>query len=114
MIRRPPRSTLFPYTTLFRSIFQCRGRLIRAITGRGAADDRRRPVLVVAQGEFRAITGLEVCERGKRDILSLTVAHIELPKVLRIRPVRRFGLDINLPRTAELVERSEERRVGKE
>src|SRR3712207_7493476 len=23
MIRRPPRSTLFPYTTLFRSPFQC-------------------------------------------------------------------------------------------
>src|SRR2546422_5059828 len=26
MIRRPPRSTLFPYTTLFRSIFQTPGR----------------------------------------------------------------------------------------
>src|SRR2546422_3774072 len=25
MIRRPPRSTLFPYTTLFRSRFQARG-----------------------------------------------------------------------------------------
>src|SRR5687767_15441945 len=24
MIRRPPRSTLFPYTTLFRSVFACR------------------------------------------------------------------------------------------
>src|SRR2546430_13646883 len=24
MIRRPPRSTLFPYTTLFRSVFQMR------------------------------------------------------------------------------------------
>src|SRR2546422_8442938 len=31
MIRRPPRSTLFPYTTLFRSVFF-----------RRAADDRRR------------------------------------------------------------------------
>src|SRR2546430_12022984 len=26
MIRRPPRSTLFPYTTLFRSRGRCRGR----------------------------------------------------------------------------------------
>src|SRR6476620_12475643 len=26
MIRRPPRSTLFPYTTLFRSPRRCRGR----------------------------------------------------------------------------------------
>src|SRR2546427_7319729 len=24
MIRRPPRSTLFPYTTLFRSVYNCR------------------------------------------------------------------------------------------
>src|SRR5258708_16299834 len=30
MIRRPPRSTLFPYTTLFRSIF-----LASSVTGRG-------------------------------------------------------------------------------
>src|ERR1017187_5991714 len=27
MIRRPPRSTLFPYTTLFRSLFYCQGDL---------------------------------------------------------------------------------------
>src|SRR2546423_11887164 len=27
MIRRPPRSTLFPYTTLFRSSTSCRARL---------------------------------------------------------------------------------------
>src|SRR3712207_8578058 len=27
MIRRPPRSTLFPYTTLFRSMPDCTGRL---------------------------------------------------------------------------------------
>src|SRR5258708_29863750 len=28
MIRRPPRSTLFPYTTLFRSWFGVRGRIL--------------------------------------------------------------------------------------
>src|SRR5438132_9889323 len=28
MIRRPPRSTLFPYTTLFRSAHEKRGRLV--------------------------------------------------------------------------------------
>src|SRR5204863_565747 len=31
MIRRPPRSTLFPYTTLFRSIYLTRQDLPRAI-----------------------------------------------------------------------------------
>src|SRR5256885_7149848 len=35
MIRRPPRSTLFPYTTLFRSL--SRLRLRRWIGGRGGA-----------------------------------------------------------------------------
>src|ERR1039458_10839610 len=33
MIRRPPRSTLFPYTTLFRSV-QYNGRLDAAVTGK--------------------------------------------------------------------------------
>src|SRR3712207_7183122 len=37
MIRRPPRSTLFPYTTLFRSGVDC-----RPVAARGAADDRPR------------------------------------------------------------------------
>src|SRR3989440_11541693 len=36
MIRRPPRSTLFPYTTLFRSLRP------RARTGRTARGDQRR------------------------------------------------------------------------
>src|SRR5260370_26846537 len=34
MIRRPPRSTLFPYTTLFRSDGLIRVRNIRALNGR--------------------------------------------------------------------------------
>src|SRR5258708_20336697 len=38
MIRRPPRSTLFPYTTLFRSQRQCRGLRERQRLG-FAADD---------------------------------------------------------------------------
>src|SRR3712207_8231238 len=33
MIRRPPRSTLFPYTTLFRSGASCRGREERGPEG---------------------------------------------------------------------------------
>src|SRR5258708_11149483 len=45
MIRRPPRSTLFPYTTLFRSP-GVQGRLVGALPGRlfrRGGDDRRRP-----------------------------------------------------------------------
>src|SRR2546430_13389498 len=35
MIRRPPRSTLFPYTTLFRSAAASPGRRARLVRGRG-------------------------------------------------------------------------------
>src|SRR2546427_930532 len=37
MIRRPPRSTLFPYTTLFRSAAAAAGRLCRRPRGRQLA-----------------------------------------------------------------------------
>src|SRR5258708_17603892 len=33
MIRRPPRSTLFPYTTLFRSLLNCSVTTLGAIAG---------------------------------------------------------------------------------
>src|SRR5690242_21328990 len=54
MIRRPPRSTLFPYTTLFRSLV-LGGRLHREVGGLGAAQDaidigRRRTELIRAVG----------------------------------------------------------------
>src|SRR5438067_8369073 len=46
MIRRPPRSTLFPYTTLFRSSRACRRRvrprlLLRPDISRGEVEDAR-------------------------------------------------------------------------
>src|SRR3712207_8370353 len=58
MIRRPPRSTLFPYTTLFRSHRE----------GRGGGDDEGRqrgcnPALV---GEPEGDQGLQRAERGLR------------------------------------------------
>src|SRR5687768_17925676 len=42
MIRRPPRSTLFPYTTLFRSRPRRSGRALRRGTGRRRAPAARR------------------------------------------------------------------------
>src|SRR5260370_21851555 len=52
MIRRPPRSTLFPYTTLFRSASHPRGRL--ALPGRHASDHpdiADRPTVLQRQGD---------------------------------------------------------------
>src|SRR3712207_8195453 len=46
MIRRPPRSTLFPYTTLFRSgrASTPRGRCLLSDRARPASDATRRPI----------------------------------------------------------------------
>src|SRR2546425_7706594 len=43
MIRRPPRSTLFPYTTLFRSLPQTAGKPFEA-QGKPALQEQRRPL----------------------------------------------------------------------
>src|SRR3712207_8007865 len=40
MIRRPPRSTLFPYTTLFRSLVGAAAPRSRALSGRGLEASR--------------------------------------------------------------------------
>src|SRR2546428_1278663 len=42
MIRRPPRSTLFPYTTLFRSIGEKHGRAARADAQQKVVDPQAR------------------------------------------------------------------------
>src|SRR3712207_7737388 len=47
MIRRPPRSTLFPYTTLFRSRDDARTRA--GHIGRGCGEGRRRPSRLVGR-----------------------------------------------------------------
>src|SRR5256886_7496498 len=47
MIRRPPRSTLFPYTTLFRSVRWIRDALGRE-SRRGSFSHRRLPPLIAA------------------------------------------------------------------
>src|SRR3989441_4406210 len=65
MIRRPPRSTLFPYTTLFRShLLHVRDVAVhRARDEGGAAAERER------EGVHRAIGGAE--RRGFRDLAEL-------------------------------------------
>src|SRR2546427_7602179 len=56
MIRRPPRSTLFPYTTLFRSLDGC-------VVERHELDHRRVQLVLVAD---RRRTALEVAHGARR------------------------------------------------
>src|SRR5688572_31425876 len=57
MLRRPPRSTLFPYTTLFRSASTASSINSRGLTSRSAATWRRRPLrpAVPAGGSGQAV-----------------------------------------------------------
>src|SRR2546430_16723031 len=99
MIRRPPRSTLFPYTTLFRS-----GKIRRQV---GGVNDRIRQV-------HRQVV------RGRAEVR----ADLQPRAVLEIGTYfgsTTYNLAVNLPdaiiHTADLppdFSRSEERRVGKE
>src|SRR5690349_23131476 len=52
MIRRPPRSTLFPYTTLFRSQYETLLRSILADGGLGLYADAPKNYMSVIQGIF--------------------------------------------------------------
>src|SRR3989454_11184699 len=84
MIRRPPRSTLFPYTTLFRSKFDLPSRLVRML-GRclplfpelfdhrhaQCVEDRRgililRALVIVQNREKERVGGEGFRESGKR------------------------------------------------
>src|SRR3989449_8405325 len=135
MIRRPPRSTLFPYTTLFRS---GRGhypgvrRWFRWLEGR-----TYRMHVRVFLSRFRSYTPCAACggARVKPEALDFRVGGLTIAEVNRlpIGEAERFFARLGLPagqteevaglilgeirsRLRYLVEvgRSEERRVGKE
>src|SRR2546422_10585830 len=90
MIRRPPRSTLFPYTTLFRSVREGSGPFAEALRARGIAVEPRglSPVEYLLQ---LGVLASGVC-------LCIHCVQVDAPDV---RILREAG-------------RSEERRVGKE
>src|SRR3989441_795207 len=64
MIRRPPRSTLFPYATLFRSVRVARVPAVSTVTVAGTSAvlpaARRRKVLVVIEAAFIALLNVAV------------------------------------------------------
>src|SRR2546426_10252654 len=106
MIRRPPRSTLFPYTTLFRSrgLRPVVAEVVVDTVVEGLVEDRLGPSLGVvglqALGTF--IPHLRRGERGLEGNDGLALRARD-----RIRSLR-----VALSRAVRL--RSEERRVGKE
>src|SRR3989442_4554511 len=85
MIRRPPRSTLFPYTTLFRSPAVASGRAARsrgsgrarsAATGGGARPDRKSTRL--NSSHVRISYAVFCLKKKKHDIRAPTTSAIIL------------------------------------
>src|SRR5438874_9885494 len=75
MIRRPPRSTLFPYTTLFRSVREAlpRDRAQEPLDRRGAHGRRRRG----RRGRVRAAVLLGPAARDRKST-RLNSSHVEI------------------------------------
>src|SRR2546430_16811921 len=141
MIRRPPRSTLFPYTTLFRSVrlvaiiphheimlgrYDDRSPIVcrRAIVdGIAAHVLRQLPRLYLLKAEFLVRNWCQCGVQRIRLIESLAVPeHRIVSHLKRVAPDTQHALhDIQIGRRIldraedhDLLARSEERRVGKE
>src|SRR3712207_9505370 len=126
MIRRPPRSTLFPYTTLFRSE-------VKATAGDThlGGDDYDQRVVDFVVGEFRKDQGIdlskdrqalqrlkEAAEKAKIGLSSTPQTEINLPFITAdASGPKHLQLNLTRSRFEQLTNdltRSEERRVGKE
>src|SRR5258707_7130548 len=75
MIRRPPRSTLFPYTTLFRS----RGcRILVAGRNFGCGSSREHAPWALADYGFRAVISTELADILDRKSTRLNSSHANI------------------------------------
>src|SRR2546422_11279862 len=75
MIRRPPRSTLFPYTTLFRSLDAHEQHIVRPsrVRQQPAGNIERRPAVDFHDGEVAFVTIDDEAVRFGHRVLSFRV-----------------------------------------
>src|SRR3712207_9463383 len=107
MIRRPPRSTLFPYTTLFRSLFTLLPRrgLLRSSS----------PLATPKRAAKDAPSGRCLAPRGRTTIHAGHVTQgRRKPTLPSSAPLRKDGGDVKGTVVLSSATRSEERRVGNE
>src|SRR3712207_8741663 len=75
MIRRPPRSTLFPYTTLFRSAFSVTTLVARPLAGRETDRRGRRPLLVAGAAAFAVLVVAHLLVTGLAALVARSEEH---------------------------------------
>src|SRR3712207_9588359 len=117
MVRRPPRSTLFPYTTLFRSL-RVEGRLLGSFvvvwTTEHAFSDRDVELLEGLTAQIALTASRLRADAVRADaVAAMTAATARLQLLADAGRVLSGTLDITL-QVGQLADRSEERRVGKE
>src|SRR2546430_13449049 len=93
MIRRPPRSTLFPYTTLFRSF--CFGVVVLALVG--ALTHYFQVVGKVAENELIRAENLELQNRWREAEQKFSHINDELDRVKRLNANLRYITSLNDP-----------------
>src|SRR5260221_1833878 len=100
MIRRPPRSTLFPYTTLFRSILLARAHQHRMHDRRiGDAARQRSGIDVVAEAIARAVD-----RHGDRKSTRLNSSHTVISyAVFCLKTKKKVSASATTPAIAEHV-----------
>src|SRR5256885_14856820 len=100
MIRRPPRSTLFPYTTLFRSVLQP-GALeaqLEGLAGDGVQDAALLVAVVLGREDFRVaqvgrVPGIDVPQQAGvgRDFVAVAVVAQAAEVILARGPAAQAG-----------------------
>src|SRR2546422_7762017 len=97
MIRRPPRSTLFPYTTLFRSVHVRREEVLR-----------RKEILEVGKGIEPLVLGLVIGPGQAADGISRELVSKRFGEIELVLPERSGEVQPRLNFTGPLWKRSEE------
>src|SRR5256885_3912312 len=85
MIRRPPRSTLFPYTTLFRSSPRggaAQGLRVRLVGRRGAVDHHRDRKSTRLNSSHLVISYAVFCLKKKKKKTKITSLSLSIPSLL--------------------------------
>src|SRR3712207_7181234 len=69
MIRRPPRSTLFPYTTLFRSVISNAYKFPDVLASTSYANSLRGPILFTDKDVLPSVTMGEINRLGAKKVI---------------------------------------------